>query len=143
MFEIKTIIAMNFRPILGEPINITIPLSGAPTPEVEWTKGTVRIPPSNRVSTDMSDEKTIFRIEESTRGDGGVYTGIYIYIHLLTFQQKNLRNGYFSKNNYKIFSKPTNRFKSNHIRFLFEDKHLIEYTSLWYYNNYNFLLYFK
>lgn len=58
----------------GEPINITIPLSGAPTPTVEWTKGTVKIPPSNRVSTDMSDEKTIFRIEESTRGDGGVYT---------------------------------------------------------------------
>ena len=59
---------------LGEPINITIPLSGAPTPEVVWTKGTVRIPPSNRVSTDMSDEHTIFRIEEATRGDGGIYT---------------------------------------------------------------------
>lgn len=58
----------------GEPINVTIPLSGAPAPEVEWTKGTVRLPPSARVSTDMSDEKTILRIEDSNRGDAGIYT---------------------------------------------------------------------
>lgn len=49
-------------------------MSGAPTPTVEWTKATVRLPPSNRTSTDFSDEKTILRIEESTRADGGIYT---------------------------------------------------------------------
>lgn len=74
IIDIGTTKLVEFFSHSGEPINITIPLSGAPTPQVEWTKGTVRIPPSNRVSTDMSDEKTIFRIEESTRGDGGVYT---------------------------------------------------------------------
>lgn len=34
----------------GEPINIQIPLSGAPIPVVEWTKNTVKLPETNRIS---------------------------------------------------------------------------------------------
>lgn len=33
-----------------EPINIQIPLAGAPTPTVEWTKNTTKLPSSNRIS---------------------------------------------------------------------------------------------
>lgn len=34
----------------GEPINIVIPLSGAPTPKIEWFKGNTKIAESYRVS---------------------------------------------------------------------------------------------
>ncbi len=34
----------------GEPINIEIPLSGAPTPAVKWTKDDKTLPLSNRIS---------------------------------------------------------------------------------------------
>jgi hypothetical protein len=34
----------------GEPINIQIPLSGAPIPVVEWTKNTIKLPETKRIS---------------------------------------------------------------------------------------------
>lgn len=34
----------------GEPIDIKIPMSGAPTPTVEWSKGPKKIEPSKRTS---------------------------------------------------------------------------------------------
>lgn len=58
----------------GEPINIDIPLSGAPTPTVEWQKAGIRIPESNRVSTETNDEKTLLHIDQSTRQDAAKYT---------------------------------------------------------------------
>jgi len=33
----------------GEPINIQIPLSGAPIPVVDWTKNSVKLPETNRI----------------------------------------------------------------------------------------------
>lgn len=48
------IIGRKIKVRAGEPININIPLSGAPTPKVEWAKNTVRIPESNRVSVSIS-----------------------------------------------------------------------------------------
>jgi hypothetical protein len=34
----------------GEPINIQIPLSGAPIPVVDWTKNSVKLPETNRIA---------------------------------------------------------------------------------------------
>ncbi|KAF2885739.1 hypothetical protein ILUMI_20443 [Ignelater luminosus] len=58
----------------GEPVNIDIPISGAPTPTVEWTKNTVPVQQSNRVSYETTSEHTVFRIEASNRDDTGKYT---------------------------------------------------------------------
>ncbi|KAM3957310.1 projectin protein bent isoform 8-T9 [Aphomia sociella] len=58
----------------GEPININIPITGAPTPTVTWTKGTIPLPPSNRISTETKMDETKFSIEKSTRDDAGKYT---------------------------------------------------------------------
>lgn len=38
----------------GEPINIDIPLSGAPIPEIKWTKDGKSLPKSNRVSVSIA-----------------------------------------------------------------------------------------
>lgn len=58
----------------GEPIIINIPLSGAPVPTVEWQKNSIRLPESNRLSLETNSEKTVIRIEQSTRNDAGKYT---------------------------------------------------------------------
>lgn len=58
----------------GEPINIEIPLTGSPIPKVGWQKNAITLPESNRVSVDTNSEKTVIRIDESTRSDGGTYT---------------------------------------------------------------------
>lgn len=43
------IIGRKIKVRAGEPININIPLAGAPTPKVEWMKNKINIPESNRV----------------------------------------------------------------------------------------------
>nr|CAD7424747.1 unnamed protein product [Timema monikensis] len=58
----------------GEPINIKIPLSGAPTPKVDWTKNSSKLPESNRISTETTSDHTNLRVEASNRGDSGKYT---------------------------------------------------------------------
>ena len=58
----------------GEPINITIPISGAPTPQIEWDKDNCKIPQSNRISMETSNDCTKFSIESSLRSDAGNYT---------------------------------------------------------------------
>lgn len=58
----------------GEPVNINIPISGAPTPTVEWKRGDFKLPESNKVSYNTNSERTIFRIDDSTRQDAGKYT---------------------------------------------------------------------
>ncbi|KRF85408.1 twitchin isoform X27 [Drosophila virilis] len=57
----------------GEPVNVNIPISGAPTPTIEWKRGDVKLPESKNVSYDTNSERTIFRIDDSTRQDSGVY----------------------------------------------------------------------
>lgn len=58
----------------GEPININIPLTGAPRPVIEWHKNGQKLPQTNRLSIDTTDEKTQFRIDQSVRTDAGKYT---------------------------------------------------------------------
>lgn len=48
------IIGRKIKVRAGEPINIDIPLSGAPTPKIEWAKNGVNIPESNRVSVSVN-----------------------------------------------------------------------------------------
>lgn len=43
------IIGRKIKVRAGEPINIDIPLSGAPTPKVDWSKNKINVPDSNRV----------------------------------------------------------------------------------------------
>lgn len=57
----------------GEPVNVNIPISGAPTPTIEWKRGDVKLPESKNVSYDTNSERTIFRIDDSTRQDSGLY----------------------------------------------------------------------
>ena len=60
----------------GEPINIEIPLSGAPTPTVEWTKQNRPIGDSgsdNRVVTDTQNDRTKLYVSSAKRSDAGHY----------------------------------------------------------------------
>lgn len=43
------IIGRKIKVRAGEPINIDIPISGAPTPKIEWHKNTIPVAESNRV----------------------------------------------------------------------------------------------
>ncbi|CAH2099215.1 unnamed protein product [Euphydryas editha] len=58
----------------GEPININIPITGAPTPTITWTKGTIPVAPSYRISAETKADETRLSIEKSTRDDAGKYT---------------------------------------------------------------------
>lgn len=58
----------------GEPINITIPITGAPTPKISWTKGSITIAASHRVFEETANDQTKLLIEKSTRDDAGKYT---------------------------------------------------------------------
>lgn len=56
----------------GEPINIEIPLSGAPTPTVEWTRENRPIT-DNRIVTDTQNDRTKLYVSSSKRTDAGKY----------------------------------------------------------------------
>lgn len=56
----------------GEPINVEIPLSGAPTPTVEW-KVMGRAISDNRVVTDTQNDRTKLYVSSSKRSDAGKY----------------------------------------------------------------------
>lgn len=43
------IIGRKIKVRAGEPININIPLSGAPAPRVDWIKNKLQIPESSRI----------------------------------------------------------------------------------------------
>lgn len=58
----------------GEPINVHIPLSGAPIPKVEWQKNGIRLVDSHRISSLTNGEKTVLHVEKSDRKDSGKYT---------------------------------------------------------------------
>lgn len=68
------IVGKKVRVRAGEPININIPLSGAPIPEIKWFKDDIKIPESNRMSTDSNGERTILHVDKSTRKDAGKFT---------------------------------------------------------------------
>ncbi|KAG8239130.1 hypothetical protein J437_LFUL018920 [Ladona fulva] len=68
------IIGKKIKVRAGEPIIVHIPMTGAPTPTVEWTKNTLRLPDSNRISYDTNSDSTTLRVEASTRNDSGKYT---------------------------------------------------------------------
>ncbi|GBP08926.1 Twitchin [Eumeta japonica] len=57
----------------GEPVNINIPISGAPSPTIEWKRGSIKVPENNRFSFSTNPERTIFRIDDTARDDAGVY----------------------------------------------------------------------
>ncbi|KAG8335958.1 myosin light chain kinase activity protein [Homalodisca vitripennis] len=59
---------------VGEPIIINIPISGAPTPTIDWTFNAGRLPMTTRHSTDTTSNMTKLRIENSNRNDSGRYT---------------------------------------------------------------------
>ncbi|XP_018789320.1 PREDICTED: twitchin isoform X17 [Bactrocera latifrons] len=58
----------------GEPLNLNIPISGAPTPTIEWKRGNLTVQETNKISYNTNSERTIFRIDDSTRQDSGMYT---------------------------------------------------------------------
>ncbi|KAL5273793.1 unc-22.2 family protein [Megaselia abdita] len=58
----------------GEPINIDIPISGAPTPTIEWVRGASKLAETPRISMLTNPERTVLRIEDSLRSDAGKYT---------------------------------------------------------------------
>ncbi|CAD7001755.1 unnamed protein product, partial [Ceratitis capitata] len=58
----------------GEPVNINIPISGAPVPVIEWRCGKLKLLETNKISYNTNSERTIFRIDDSTRQDAAVYT---------------------------------------------------------------------
>ncbi|CAH1969101.1 unnamed protein product [Acanthoscelides obtectus] len=68
------IIGRKIKVRAGEPININIPMSGAPAPKVTWNKNKISIPESNRVYTETTSENTRLRVEVSNRDDSGTYT---------------------------------------------------------------------
>ncbi|XP_013109098.2 twitchin isoform X22 [Stomoxys calcitrans] len=57
----------------GETLNLNIPISGAPTPSVEWKRGDLKLPQTNRISYNTNNGFTVLRIEDIAREDGGVY----------------------------------------------------------------------
>ncbi len=58
----------------GDPLDITIPLNGAPTPVVEWAINGKPMKPTNRIVTATKDEITSLKIPISARTDSGKYT---------------------------------------------------------------------
>ncbi|CAN8010311.1 unnamed protein product, partial [Ixodes pacificus] len=58
----------------GDPLNINIPMTGAPPPAVTWLINDKEIPPTNRIRTDTADETVNLTIPVSQRGDTGKYT---------------------------------------------------------------------
>ncbi|RZF42380.1 hypothetical protein LSTR_LSTR004188 [Laodelphax striatellus] len=68
------IIGKKIKVRAGEPIIINIPLSGAPTPKVEWTVDCGKLPVTHRLTEDTTADVTKLRIENSVRSDSGIYT---------------------------------------------------------------------
>ncbi|KAF0299363.1 Twitchin [Amphibalanus amphitrite] len=68
------ILGRKIRVRAGEPIDIRIPMSGAPQPTVEWTRDGRKVSHGGRVEMDTTPEYTTFHIPRSTRDDAGKYT---------------------------------------------------------------------
>ena len=57
----------------GDPLEIVIPMNGAPTPVVEWQINGQPMKPTNRIETQTKDELTWLKIPVSQRTDSGTY----------------------------------------------------------------------
>ncbi|KAK7065507.1 Immunoglobulin like [Halocaridina rubra] len=57
----------------GEPIDIKIPMSGAPQPACEWTKANKKVEPTKRTSMETTNDHTRLFIDKSRREDSGTY----------------------------------------------------------------------
>ncbi|XP_067613922.1 twitchin isoform X10 [Eurosta solidaginis] len=68
------LVGRKIRVRAGEPVNINLPISGAPTPKVEWKIGNLKVPETSKISHYTNSERTVFRIDDSTRQDAGMYT---------------------------------------------------------------------
>lgn len=58
----------------GEPLRISFPLTGSPTPTVTWKCGGIDIVPTNRIIPSFKDEIVKFDISETKRSDTNKYT---------------------------------------------------------------------
>ncbi|XP_067930808.1 twitchin-like [Watersipora subatra] len=58
----------------GEPLKITLGMSGCPNPVVEWRNNDNVITPNDRVKLEQDDESITLSIDKSNRSDGGSYT---------------------------------------------------------------------
>ncbi|XP_037071181.1 LOW QUALITY PROTEIN: twitchin-like [Pollicipes pollicipes] len=68
------ILGRKIRVRAGEPIDIRIPISGAPVPTVEWARAGKKVAPGGRAEMITSPEYTSFHIPKSVREDAGQYT---------------------------------------------------------------------
>jgi hypothetical protein len=66
----------------GEPINILIPITGAPTPKIEWTKDLLRVPETLRISVGKTIlykyKKNIFFALLSKHNNKYIFTRIFV-----------------------------------------------------------------
>lgn len=44
----------------GEPINVVIPITGAPTPKIEWTKNLIRVVDTLRISVSRTFPTSLY-----------------------------------------------------------------------------------
>ncbi|GIY50159.1 twitchin [Caerostris extrusa] len=58
----------------GDPLRISMPLTGAPTPTVSWEVNDKRLPPTNRIQTETTDDSIGLHIPVTQRTDSGKYT---------------------------------------------------------------------
>ncbi|XP_047491377.1 twitchin-like isoform X5 [Penaeus chinensis] len=58
----------------GEPIDIKIPMSGAPQPSCEWAKNKKKIEPSKRTTLETTNDYCRLFVDKSRREDSGPYT---------------------------------------------------------------------
>ncbi|KAF0296563.1 Twitchin [Amphibalanus amphitrite] len=68
------ILGRRIRVRAGEPIDIRIPISGAPVPTVEWAHAGKPLAPGGRAEMATTSEYTTFHIPKSVREDAGKYT---------------------------------------------------------------------
>ncbi|GBN20312.1 Twitchin, partial [Araneus ventricosus] len=58
----------------GDPLNISMPLTGAPIPTVDWAVNDKRLPPTNRIQTKTTEDSISLSIPVTQRSDSGKYT---------------------------------------------------------------------
>lgn len=58
----------------GDPLKLSMPLTGAPTPVVSWTVNDKHLPPTNRVQTEATEDSIGLSIPVTQRSDSGKYT---------------------------------------------------------------------
>ncbi|XP_070535071.1 twitchin-like [Ptychodera flava] len=57
----------------GETFNIDVPISGSPPPTVTWYKDNRPVTPTNRTTTDSTEDNALLTTRTAERGDSGTY----------------------------------------------------------------------